>query len=137
MSGTQITMLVAMAAYLVGMMFVGLRMSEKNETVGDFYLGGRKLGPLVTAMSAEASDMSSWLLMGLPGVALAGLVGMTGTFAEAVWTAIGLAVGTYINWLVVAKRLRICTSCICIICCQAISVYIISFYIIRVYTRSC
>ncbi|MBQ1290497.1 MAG: sodium/proline symporter [Lachnospiraceae bacterium] len=100
MSGTQITMLVAMAAYLVGMMFVGLRMSEKNETVGDFYLGGRKLGPLVTAMSAEASDMSSWLLMGLPGVAY-----LSGC-ADAGWTAIGLAVGTYFNWLIVAKKLR-------------------------------
>ncbi|MBQ9643652.1 MAG: sodium/proline symporter [Lachnospiraceae bacterium] len=100
MSGTQITMLIAMAAYLVGMMFVGLRMSEKNETVGDFYLGGRKLGPLVTAMSAEASDMSSWLLMGLPGVAY-----LSGC-ADAGWTAIGLAVGTYFNWLIVAKKLR-------------------------------
>ena len=100
MSGTQITMLVAMAAYLVGMMFVGLRMSEKNETVGDFYLGGRKLGPLVTAMSAEASDMSSWLLMGLPGVAY-----LSGC-ADAGWTAIGLAIGTYFNWLIVAKKLR-------------------------------
>ncbi|MGN0709594.1 MAG: sodium/proline symporter, partial [Anaerovoracaceae bacterium] len=71
------------------------------------YLGGRKLGPLVTAMSAEASDMSSWLLMGLPGVALAGLVGMNGSFAEAVWTAIGLGFGTYVNWLIVAKPIRI------------------------------
>ena len=66
----------------------------------EFYLGGRKLGPLVTAMSAEASDMSSWLLMGLPGVAY-----LTG-IADAGWTAIGLAVGTYLNWLIVAKRLR-------------------------------
>ncbi|MDD3214132.1 MAG: sodium/proline symporter, partial [Eubacteriales bacterium] len=66
----------------------------------DFYLGGRRLGPLVTAMSAEASDMSSWLLMGLPGVAY--LTGM----AEASWTAIGLAIGTYLNWLFVARRIR-------------------------------
>ena len=66
----------------------------------DFYLGGKKLGPFVTAMSAEASDMSSWLLMGLPGVAY-----VTG-LADAAWTAIGLAIGTYINWLVVARRLR-------------------------------
>ena len=66
----------------------------------DFYLGGRKLGPFVTAMSAEASDMSSWLLMGLPGVAY-----LTG-LAEASWTAIGLVVGTYLNWLIVAKRIR-------------------------------
>lgn len=100
MSGAQITMLIAMAIYLVGMMFVGLRMSEKNETVGDFYLGGRRLGPLVAAMSAEASDMSSWLLMGLPGVAY-----LSGC-ADAGWTAIGLALGTYLNWLIVAKKLR-------------------------------
>ncbi len=62
--------------------------------------GGRKLGPLVTAMSAEASDMSSWLLMGLPGLAY-----LTG-IADAGWTAIGLAIGTYVNWRIVAKRIR-------------------------------
>lgn len=73
---------------------------KKNSSTGDYYLGGRELGPLVTAMSAEASDMSSWLLMGLPGVAY-----LTGV-ADAAWTAIGLAIGTYLNWLIVAKRLR-------------------------------
>ena len=88
------------AVYLLGMVLIGYFFSKKNETSGDFYLGGRKLGPLVTAMSAEASDMSSWLLMGLPGVAY-----LTG-IAEAFWTALGLAVGTYINWLLVAKPLR-------------------------------
>ena len=92
--------IVAMVAYLLGMLTIGFLASRKNETVGDFYLGGRQLGPFVTAMSAEASDMSSWLLMGLPGLAyLSGI-------AEPVWTAIGLAVGTYVNWLIVAKRLR-------------------------------
>ncbi|HIZ77757.1 MAG TPA: sodium/proline symporter, partial [Firmicutes bacterium] len=65
-----------------------------------YFLGGRSLGPWVTAMSAEASDMSGWLLMGLPGVAYwCGI-------ADAAWTAIGLAVGTYVNWLIVSKRLR-------------------------------
>lgn len=88
-------------AYLIVMVVVGFIFSKQNDNVGDFYLGGRKLGPLVTAMSAEASDMSSWLLMGLPGVAY-----LTGG-AEAGWTAIGLAVGTYLNWLFVAKRLRV------------------------------
>ena len=79
---------------------VGAICSKKNKNSDDFYLGGRKLGVWVTAMSAEASDMSSWLLMGLPGVAL--LAGL----AEATWTALGLAVGTYVNWLIVARRLR-------------------------------
>ena len=74
--------------------------AKKTASVTDFYLGGRKLGPFVTAMSAEASDMSSWLLMGLPGVAYVSGI------ANAAWTAIGLAIGTYVNWLIVAKRLR-------------------------------
>lgn len=100
MTASQITMLVTMAAYLFAMVGVGIKLSEKNETMGDFYLGGRQLGPLVTAMSAEASDMSSYLLMGLPGLAyLSGI-------ADVGWTVIGLAAGTYLNWLIVAKRLR-------------------------------
>ena len=95
--------LITMGVYLFGMIIIGAMFSKKNETAGDFYLGGRKLGPFVTAMSAEASDMSSWLLMGLPGVAyLSGV-------CDAAWTAIGLAIGTYINWLIVAKRIRIYT----------------------------
>ena len=99
MTTSTICILIAIIVYLLGMIYIGLRYS-KNKNSEDFYLGGRKLSPLVTAMSAEASDMSSWLLMGLPGVALiAGL-------PEASWTAIGLGIGTYINWLVVAKRVR-------------------------------
>ncbi len=100
MDAKSIVMMIAMAIYLVGMIVLGIVFSRRNRSTSDFYLGGRKLGPLVTAMSAEASDMSSWLLMGLPGVAL--LAGLP----EASWTAIGLGVGTYINWLVVAKRIR-------------------------------
>ena len=100
MSGTVIGLLVVIAVYMLAMIGIGIYYSMKNKDVSDFYLGGRKLGPIVTAMSAEASDMSSWLLMGLPGVAY-----LSG-FAEAGWTAIGLAIGTYVNWLVVAKRLR-------------------------------
>lgn len=87
--------------YMIMMVAIGFAVSGRNKTSDDFYLGGRKLGPLVTAMSAEASDMSGWLLMGLPAVA------MMGGLAEASWTAIGLAVGTYLNWLFVAKRLRV------------------------------
>ena len=97
-------MFVTIVVYMLMMVVIGLVCSKKNEDVSDFYLGGRKLGPVVTAMSAEASDMSSWLLMGLPGVAY-----LTGC-AEAGWTAIGLAIGTYINWLIVAKRLRVYTQ---------------------------
>lgn len=97
---TQALILLAIVVYLGAMLWVGVAYSKKNNSVDDFYLGGRKLGPFVTAMSAEASDMSSWLLMGLPGVAY-----LTG-LAEASWTAIGLAVGTYLNWLIVARRIR-------------------------------
>ena len=98
MTSAQICIMIAIIVYLIGMIYIGFRCSKKNNSTDDFYLGGRKLGPFVTAMSAEASDMSSWLLMGLPGVAY--LTGISG------WTAIGLAAGTYINWLIVAKRIR-------------------------------
>lgn len=100
MTTEQILMLVTIGGYLVIMLLIGVWFSRRNNSVDDFYLGGRKLGPFVTAMSAEASDMSSWLLMGLPGAAYA-----TG-LADATWTAIGLAIGTYLNWLIVSKRLR-------------------------------
>ena len=104
MSTTNIVILIAIGAYLLTMIAIGAIFSRKNKNTDDFYLGGRKLGPIVTAMSAEASDMSSWLLMGLPAVAL-----MTG-IPEAFWTALGLAMGTYLNWLFVAKRLRVYTQ---------------------------
>lgn len=99
-----VTILVTIFVYLGGMVLIGIIYSKKNKDVSDFYLGGRRLGPFVSAMSAEASDMSSWLLMGLPGVAY-----LTGS-AEAGWTAIGLAIGTYLNWLIVAKRIRVYTQ---------------------------
>ncbi len=100
MTSTNIVIMVTIIAYLALVVLIGLNCSRQNKDTDDFFLGGRKLGPFVTAMSAEASDMSSWLLLGLPGVAyLAGL-------AEASWTSIGLAVGTYLNWLIVAKRIR-------------------------------
>ena len=92
--------MISIVVYLLMVLGIGIWYSSKNKTTDDFYLGGRRLGPFVTAMSAEASDMSSWLLMGLPGVAyISGL-------AEATWTAVGLAIGTYLNWLIVAKRIR-------------------------------
>ena len=69
MTIAEVCILLAIIVYLAGMLGVGFWFARKNNSVDDFYLGGRKLGPFVTAMSAEASDMSSWLLMGLPGVA--------------------------------------------------------------------
>ena len=92
--------LAAMVIYLLMMLAIGFIFSKNNGDTTDFYLGGRKMGPLVTAMSAEASDMSSWLLMGLPGLAYFSGI------CEPFWTALGLGVGTYLNWLFVARRLR-------------------------------
>ena len=101
MDGKTIQILVAMIIYMAVVIVIGVVFAKKaNKSSEDYFLGGRSLGPWVTAMSAEASDMSGWLLMGLPGVAYwCGL-------ADAFWTALGLAVGTYLNWLIVAKRLR-------------------------------
>ena len=100
LTSAQICIVISIVIYMLGMLAIGVVYTRRSNGVDDFYLGGRKLGPVVTAMSAEASDMSSWLLMGLPGVAY--FTGLT----DAAWTAIGLAIGTYLNWLVVAKRLR-------------------------------
>ena len=102
MESSQIMILITVVVYLAAMLLIGVYFSRRggSSSSHDFYLGGRSLGPVVTAMSAEASDMSSYLLMGLPGLAyLCGL-------AEVTWTCIGLAVGTYLNWLIVAKRIR-------------------------------
>ena len=99
MTVSNICILLAIIVYLVGMLAIGFKYAN-NKTSEDFYLGGRKLGPIVTAMSTEASDMSAYLLMGVPGLAL--FCGV----AEASWTAIGLSIGTWLNWLIVAKRLR-------------------------------
>lgn len=101
MTTAQMCIILAITVYLAAMIGVGVYFSRVgSSSSNDFYLGGRRLGPVVTAMSAEASDMSSYLLMGLPGLAY--LCGV----AEVGWTVIGLAVGTYLNWLIVAKRLR-------------------------------
>ncbi len=96
-----IQILIAMVIYMAAVIVIGLVYAKRaNKSSENYFLGGRSLGPWVTAMSAEASDMSGWLLMGLPGVAY--WMGI----ADAFWTAAGLAVGTYLNWLIVAKRLR-------------------------------
>lgn len=95
-----VCIIIAIVVYLGAMLYVGFAFSKNNNNAEDFYLGGRKMGPFVTAMSAEASDMSSWLLMGLPGVAyLSGI-------CSAAWTAIGLGIGTWLNWFFVSRRLR-------------------------------
>lgn len=101
MSGDTLKILLAMIGYMLVVIGIGLYFAKRAQANSEnYFLGGRSLGPWVAAMSAEASDMSGWLLMGLPGVAYwCGL-------ADAAWTAIGLALGTYVNWLIVAKRLR-------------------------------
>ena len=86
-------------AYLVLMLVIGFVFSRRQESLGDYYLGGRRMNKWVVALSAQASDMSGWLLMGLPGaIYVAG-------FSEA-WIGIGLGIGTYLNWKIVAQRLR-------------------------------
>ncbi|MBQ9237736.1 MAG: sodium/proline symporter PutP [Treponema sp.] len=92
--------LIAFVLYLGVMIAIGLQYVKRNASAGDFFLGGRNAGPWFTALSAEASDMSGWLLMGLPGVAY--VTGMKSAF----WTAVGLVIGTYLNWLLIARRLR-------------------------------
>jgi sodium/proline symporter len=101
MNENTIQILIAMVIYMAAVIGIGIIYAKRaNKDSEAYFLGGRSLGPWVTAMSAEASDMSGWLLMGLPGVAYwCGL-------ADAAWTAIGLAIGTYLNWLIVSKRLR-------------------------------
>lgn len=99
MQQTPIT--IAFVAYLAIMLYIGFYYGKKKTTdSSEFYLGGRQLGSFVAAMSAEASDMSSWLLMGIPGLAF-----ITG-LADPFWTVLGLGIGTYLNWLFVARRLR-------------------------------
>ena len=94
---------ITFALYLVFMIGIGVYFFFKSKNISDYLLGGRGVGSWVTALSAQASDMSGWLLMGLPGaIYLAGL-------CEA-WIAIGLGIGTLLNWLLVAPRLRVYTE---------------------------
>lgn len=92
-------------AYSALMLFIGFYFYKKNKNTEDYFLGGRSLGPVVSALSAGASDMSGWLLMGLPGALY------VSGFVES-YIAIGLSIGAFLNWIFVAKRLRIYTSVI-------------------------
>ena len=101
MQANNLEHLIAMIIYMAAVIGIGIFFAKRaNKNSEAYFLGGRTLGPWVSAFSAEASDMSGYLLMGMPGLAYwSGL-------ADATWTAIGLAVGTYLNWLITSKRLR-------------------------------
>jgi sodium/proline symporter len=101
MSSANIQILIGIGIYLAITIFVGLKYARRgNISAEEYFLAKRDFGPWAASMSAETSDMSGWLLMGLPGVAY-----FTG-IGEAFWTALGLFIGTWINWALVAKRLR-------------------------------
>ena len=101
MDGANLQHLLAMALYMLAVIVIGIVFARRaNKDAEAYFLGGRSLGPWVTAFSAEASDMSGYLLMGLPGLAY-----WTG-LADAGWTCIGLALGTYLNFLITSRRLR-------------------------------
>ena len=93
------SVIITFILYLLLMLAIGSHFCKRNASLSDYLIGDRKLGKWVTALSAQASDMSGWLLLGLPGYAY--LQGM-----EASWIAFGLAAGTYLNWRFVARRLR-------------------------------
>lgn len=99
MSGSTITILIAFACYLCLMIAIGIISMKKTKSTEDYFLGGRGLNSWVAALSAQASDMSGWLLMGLPGSIYAAGTGKA-------WIAIGLFIGTVLNWLLISKRLR-------------------------------
>ena len=92
-------LILALFIYMGIMLFIGIRSAKKNKNADDYFLGGRNLNGWVAALSAQASDMSGWLLMGLPGCIYA-----FGT--NQAWIAIGLFIGTVLNWIFVSGRLR-------------------------------
>jgi len=95
--------MVSLAIYMAGILYIGYWSYKKTSDLSDYMLGGRGLGPAVTALSAGASDMSGWMLMGLPGA-------MYATGLSSVWIAIGLLIGAYANYLIIAPRLRTYTE---------------------------
>ncbi|MED1596742.1 MULTISPECIES: sodium/proline symporter PutP [Bacillus] len=96
---TQMLILISISIYMLGMLVIGYFAYKQTSNLTDYMLGGRTLGPAVTALSAGAADMSGWLLMGLPGAMFS--VGLSSS-----WIAIGLTLGAYANWIYVAPRLR-------------------------------
>ena len=99
----QVWQIISMTVYLVAMVAIGFHANKRTQNLDDYMLGGRGLSPFVSALSAGASDMSGWLLMGLPGALyVSGLVES--------WIAIGLTVGAWLNWKFVAPRLRAYTE---------------------------
>lgn len=99
MTDNTLTISLTFVFYILMMLFLGYVAYKRTSNLSDYILGGRNLGPLPSALSAGASDMSGWLLLGLPGAAYAS--GM-----DSIWIAVGLLVGTWLNWLLVARRLR-------------------------------
>ncbi len=102
-AGVELGTLTAFIGYLILMVIIGAFFCKKSDTISNYLLGGRGIGSWVTALSAQASDMSGWLLMGLPGAIYLGGMGDA-------WVAIGLAIGTFLNWIIVAPRLRVYTE---------------------------
>jgi sodium/proline symporter len=100
----ELATLITFIIYLIGMLGIGIVSYRMTSNLSDYVLGGRRLGPGVAAISAGASDMSSWLLLGLPGAVYA-----SGGMNQ-IWIAVGLTIGAYLNWQFVAKRLRIYTE---------------------------
>jgi sodium/proline symporter len=97
-------LIIQFGLYLVLMLGIGYYSMRRTNDNEDFIIGGRSLGPVTSAISAGASDMSGWLLLGLPGAVFAsGLV-------EGIWISLGLVIGAYLNWLIVAPRLRAYTE---------------------------
>lgn len=94
-----IFVIIAFVAYALVILGIGIFSYKKSKSMNDYFIGGRQLGSWTTAISAQASDMSGWLLMGLPGAIF--VSGLTES-----WIAIGLFIGTYLNWKILAARLR-------------------------------
>ncbi|WP_400243655.1 sodium/proline symporter PutP [Niallia sp. JL1B1071] len=99
----QVEVFISLGIYLVGMLLIGYYSYKKTSDLNDYMLGGRGLGPAVTALSAGASDMSGWMLMGLPGA-------MYASGISSLWLAIGLTIGAYLNYIIIAPRLRTYTE---------------------------